>query len=122
MSAPGAFVDALVARDFAALSALLHPDIDFRAMTPNRVWEADGPQGVEDALRAWLADPDEEVERIAATQPMAVEDTVRVGWRVHGREAKGPFVFEQQAYMREQDGQIAWLRVICSGQRPTGSP
>jgi hypothetical protein len=32
-----AFVDAIVARDVSRAVALLHPEIDFRAMTPNRV-------------------------------------------------------------------------------------
>ncbi len=89
-------------------------------MTPRRIWEADGPSDVEAHLRNWLADPEEEVSRIEATEPGAVEDTLRVGWRVHVRNAEGPQTFEQQAYLRERDGQIAWLRVICSGPRPTG--
>lgn len=38
-----ALVDAMVARDIARAAELLHPEIDFRAITPNRVWEADGP-------------------------------------------------------------------------------
>lgn len=40
-----AFVDAVVARDFARARDQLHPEIDFRGMTPNRIWEADGPDG-----------------------------------------------------------------------------
>jgi len=116
-SATGEFVDAILGRDFARARGLLHPEIDFRAMTPNRVWEADGPAGVEDVLRAWLDDPDEDITRIDATGTTAVEDTLRVGWRVHGSDADGAFVYEQQAYARERDGQIAWLRVMCSGAR-----
>lgn len=119
-SATGGLVDAIVARDFARARGLLHPEIDFRAMTPNRVWEADGPAGVENVLRAWLDDPDEDIECIDATDSAAVEDTVRVGWRVRGTDAEGAFVYEQQAYVRERDGQVAWLRVMCSGPRPTG--
>ncbi len=111
-------VDAIVARDFTRVRGLLHPDIDFRAMTPSRIWEADGPAGVEDVLRAWLADPDEDIDRIDPTEPNSVEDTARVGWRVHGSSADGTFAFEQQAYMRDRDGQIGWLRVMCSGTRP----
>jgi hypothetical protein len=51
-----------------------------------------------------------------------IEDTERVGWLVHGTAGPGgPFVFEQQVYVRERDGRIAWLRVICSGMRPTAA-
>jgi hypothetical protein len=32
----------------------------------------------------------------------------------------GRFMMEQQAYYAEQDGQIAWMRVMCSGFRSTG--
>jgi hypothetical protein len=113
-----AFVDALVARDLARAVALLHPDIDFRAMTPNRVWEADDPAGVEAVLRAWLEDPDEEVHSIEATEPSPVVDRVRVGWLVRVSDADGPHLFEQQAYVRERDAQIDWMRVICSGWIP----
>ena len=114
----GALVDAIVGRDFARAVALLHPEIDFRAMTPNRVWEADGPAGVEAVLREWLDDPNEEVEGIKATEPISIEDTVRVGWLVHISDIDGPHIFEQQAYVRERDAQITWMRVMCSGWIP----
>ena len=117
-----AFVDAIVARDVASAVALLHPKIDFRAMTPNRVWEADDPPGVEAILRAWLEDPDEEVHRIEATEPSSIVDRVRVGWLVRISDADGPHVFEQQAYVRERDAQIDWMRVMCSGWIPLSAP
>jgi hypothetical protein len=92
-------------------------------MTPKRVWEADGPAAVEEVLRAWFEHPEREVERVDPTEPASVGDTLRVGWRVHGSDADGPLIYEQQAYLREDDGQVVWLRVMCSGPRPaTSSP
>jgi hypothetical protein len=120
-SVAGGFVDAILARDYPRVCSLLNPAIDFRAMTPSRVWEADSPAGVEDVLRAWFEHPERDVERIEPTEPASVEDTLRVGWRVHGSNAHGPFIYEQQAYLREDDGQVVWLRVMCSGPRPAGS-
>ncbi len=120
-SATDGFVDAILARDFPRARGLLHPDVDFRAMTPNRVWEASGPAGVEEVLRAWFEHPEREVERVDAIEPSSIEDTVRVGWRVYGSGADGPFVYEQQAYVREDDERIVWLRVMCSGPRPAGN-
>jgi hypothetical protein len=114
------FVDAILARDFPRARGLLHPDIDFRAMTPNRVWEADGPAAVEEVLRAWFEHPERNVERVDPTEPASVADTLRVGWRVHGSGADGPFIYEQQAYVREDAGRVVWLRVMCSGPRPAG--
>jgi len=117
------FVEALVARDLSRARALLNDDVDFRAMTPNRVWEADGAADVEAILHGWFADPDEELHAIEPTDPVLVEDTLRVGWLVRGTEADGPFVYEQQAYVRELDGKIAWMRLFCSGYRSqTSSP
>jgi hypothetical protein len=117
-SVTNGFVEAILARDFARACGLLHSDIDFRAMTPNRVWEADDPAGVEDVLRAWFEHPERDVERVDPTEPVSVEDTLRVGWRVYGSGADGPFVYEQQAYVREHDDRVVWLRVMCSGPRP----
>jgi hypothetical protein len=85
------------------------------------MWEAEDPAGVEEVLRAWFEHPEREVERVEPTEPASVEDTVRVGWRVYGTDAKGPFVYEQQAFVREDGGQVVWMRVMCSGPRTEGS-
>jgi hypothetical protein len=116
-SATAGFVEAILARDFARARGLLDPAVDFRAMTPSRFWEADDPRGVEEVLRAWFEHPDREVERVDPIEPDSVADTMRVGWRVHGTGADGPFLYEQQAYTRERDGQVVWLRIMCSGPR-----
>jgi hypothetical protein len=113
-----AFVDAILARDVTRAVALLRPEINFRAMTPNRIWEAEDPAGVEEVLRNWFEDPDEELHAVEATEPVSLENTVRVGWLVRISDADGPHIFEQQAYVRERDGQIEWMRVICSGWIP----
>ncbi len=115
-----AFVDAVVARDFAGAKAQLHPEVDFRGMTPNRIWEADGPEEVEQALRTWLDNPERQVEHIDATEVSDVADTLQAGWRVRGGGSGGRFVFEQRMYARERDGQVGWLRVMCTGPRPSG--
>lgn len=116
-SVTSGFVEAILARDFTRARDLLDSAVDFRAMTPNRFWEADDPHGVEEVLRAWFEHPDRDVERVDPIEPDSVADTLRVGWRVHGTGVDGPFVYEQQAYARERDGQIAWLRIMCSGPR-----
>ena len=115
-----AFVDAVVARDFARARRLLHPEVDFRGMTPSRIWEAEGPADVENALRMWLDNPARDVERVDALETGEIQDTVRTGWVVQGTGADGPFVFEQQVDARERDGRVEWLRVMCTGPRPAG--
>ena len=86
-------------------------------MTPNKIWEAEGPDDVAVIMDEWFADPDEELHAIEPTEPAALEDTLRVGWLVRGTDDEGPFVYEQQAYVREQDDRIAWMRLFCSGYR-----
>ncbi len=110
--------EAIVARDIPGAVALLETDVDFRAMTPSRIWEAKDPAGVEGILREWFEDPDEEIHGVEATAPVPIQGTMRVGWLVNLSDADGPQVFEQQAYVRERDGRIAWMRVICSGSIP----
>ena len=117
-SATGGFVDAVVARDLPRARELLDAAIDFRAMTPSRVWEANVPAGVEDVLRAWFDHPDRDVEHVEALESGWVADTRRVGWRVSGTDANGEFTYEQLAFARESKGRIVWLRVMCSGPRP----
>jgi hypothetical protein len=117
-----ALVEAIVAQNVTRAVALLHPDVSFRAMTPNRFWEAEGAAGVEAIFRQWFEDPDEEVHGIEATEPVSIVETMRVGWLVRISDADGPHVFEQQAYVRERDGQIDWMRVMCSGWIPLTEP
>jgi hypothetical protein len=69
------FAEALARKDFAGIKDLLRPDIDFRGMTPNRIWEAADVDGVDDILQQWF---------------------------------------------EPSEGQIAWMRTMCSGFRPTG--
>jgi ketosteroid isomerase-like protein len=114
-------VKAVVARDFLGAQALMDPEVNFRAMTPKRTWEADDPPGVGEVLRAWFEHPEREVERVEPTEPGSVEDTARVGWRVYGTEAGKPFVYEQQAFLREDGGKVVWMRVMCSGPRPAAA-
>ena len=117
-SAAHDLVEAIVAQDLSRAASLLHPEIDFRAMTPRKVWEADGPAEIEAIFRKWFASPGEEIHSIEATESATIQDATRVGWTVRISDADGPSVFEQQAYVRERDGRIGWLRVMCSGWRP----
>jgi hypothetical protein len=113
-----AFAEALGRKDFEAVSALLAPEIDFRALTPRRGWEANTPAAVvNEILRTWFKDSDQ-IDEIASIETDAFSDRCRVAYRFHGRNQDGPFVLEQQAYFSERDGRIEWMRVVCSGYRP----
>jgi hypothetical protein len=114
------FARALAAKEFDRVEALLHPEIDFRGLTPRRNWEAGDPGTVvADVLRQWFEDSDE-IESLDQLETDVVGDRERVGYRFSVRNPDGDFVVEQQAYLAERDGQIGWMRVVCSGFRPTG--
>ena len=49
-----AFAHALAARDFDKLQSLLDPEVEFRALTPRRNWEANGDSPTVDLFRNWF--------------------------------------------------------------------
>jgi hypothetical protein len=115
------FARALAAKDYGRIRELLHPEIDFRGMTPSRTWEAGDAETVISAvLREWFEDSDE-IEALERLESDAFSDRERVGYRFSVRNPKGRFLVEQQAYLAGQDGRIEWMRVLCSGFRPVGS-
>jgi hypothetical protein len=112
------FAEALAAKDFERAGGLLDPEVDFRALTPSRAWEASGAdQVVSDILPLWLEESDH-VDGLLEVESGRVADRERVAYlfRVHNDD--GDFLVEQQAYYDERDGRIAWMRILCSGFRP----
>lgn len=113
-----AFAAALAAKDFDRVRAILHPAIDFRGLTPRRVWEASDPETLIGAvLTQWFEDSDEIVE-LLKLESDAFADRERVGYRFLVRNPEGLFEVEQQVFIGEVDGRIGWMRTVCSGFRP----
>ena len=113
------FARAVAAKDHPGLRALLHPQLDFRAMTPQRIWEAAGPEDVLTAVQTWFDDGDT-IEGIELLETDSFADRGRVGYRLRVRNSDGLHLVEQQAYLSELDGRIGWLRIMCAGYRPAG--
>jgi hypothetical protein len=114
------FARALAARDAARIGALLHPEVDFRALTPGRAWEASAPDAVLSTLfESWFGDSDD-IRSLDAIETGEVADRRRVAYRLTVTNPDGRFVVEQQAYWSARNGQIDWMRVLCSGFRPVG--
>lgn len=112
-----ALVDAIARKDDVALDALLDPELDFRAMTPGRVWEAASVADVLDAVHQWF-DENDHIEGVEQVQTDAFADREHVGYRLRVRNAGGLHLVDQQAYLGVRDGRITWLRVMCAGFRP----
>jgi hypothetical protein len=113
-----AFAEALAAKDFDQIRGLLHPEIDFRGLTPRRDWEASDPDTlIGSVLRQWFEDSDV-IEELVQVETDSFADRERVAYRFRVRNPEGLFLVEQQVYIGERDGQIGWMRSLCSGFRP----
>jgi hypothetical protein len=112
-----AFAHAVAVKDHDKVRELLHPELDFRAMTPQRIWEAESPADVVAALCLWFGDGDE-IQGLDIVETDAFADRERVGYRLRIANSDGVHLVEQQAYLSERDGKIGWLRIMCSGYRP----
>jgi hypothetical protein len=112
------FAHALAAKDFGRVGELLHPEVDFRGLTPRRDWQAaDAGAVISTVLEQWFEE-DDLIESLEQLETDAFADRERVGYRFRVRCPDGVFLVEQQAYLAERDGRIGWMRVVCSGYRP----
>jgi hypothetical protein len=114
------FARAVAAKDAATLLDVLSPDVDFRAMTPGRFWEASTSRTVVDdiVLGAWF-EPTDHIDVLEWVEPgESVGPRHRVGYRVRATNPGGTFVVEQQAYFELDNERISWLRVMCAGFVP----
>ena len=113
------FARALAAKDPGRLRELVHPEIDFCGLTPSRAWEASDPDELMSVLfDEWFEDKDE-ILGVENVESDAFADRERIGYRFSVENPDGRFLVEQQAYVGERDGRIAWMRVVCSGFRPS---
>jgi hypothetical protein len=110
-----AFAEAFAAKEVLQMARLMHPDIDFQGLTPKQTWTAKGTdQVVSDVLQPWFDDFDDGA-RLVEVASHSFADTESLTYQFTGRDAEGPFVCEQHAYLTEDGGQINWMRLVCSG-------
>lgn len=115
------FAQALGAKDSARLLELMHPEIDFRGLTPGRSWEANDRDAVIALLLGHWFEEADDIEALEQLESDAFADCQRVGYRFSVRNPDGRFLVEQQAYLSVRDGAIEWMRVLCSGYRPAAA-
>ena len=115
----GRFARAIADKDADALTSLLADDVDFRALTPRKFWEAARPDEVVDIVFGnWFEESDHIDELVEVNDGDDVEDTHQVGYRFAITNADGAHTVEQQAYFRTDGDRIDYMRVVCSGYRP----
>ncbi|MGZ4674114.1 MAG: hypothetical protein ACXVH5_09590 [Ilumatobacteraceae bacterium] len=116
------FARALADKDAAGLKGLLRSDVDFRAMTPGRFWEAtDIDVIVDDTMLGTWFEPQRKITEVLAIESDSLGEMDRVGYRFKVERPEGAFVIEQQAYYETDGEKISWLRIMCSGFIPVGS-
>lgn len=113
------FARALVAKDAAALRAILADPIDFQALTPGRHWQASAPGEVVDeiVLGKWF-EPSDDIRNLESVSSSQLPGREHVSYLLRVRNAEGDFLVEQQAYYNTDGARITWMRVLCSGYRP----
>jgi len=115
------FASAVAAKDHTRVREIIHPEVDFWAMTPGDIWDASGPDEIVGVLKEWFSEEDR-IEAIELLDGDAFADRERVGYRLRVTRPDGKYLIEHQAYLSERDGRIGWLRILCSGFRPAGQP
>jgi hypothetical protein len=115
------FANAVAAKDHDRIRALIHPEVDFQAMTPGEIWHASCPDEIVGVLEEWFGE-DDLIKAVELLDCDGFADRKRVGYRLRVKRPDGQYLIEQQAYLSERDGQIGWLRIMCSGYRRADSP
>lgn len=110
------WADVVARKDWDALRALVADDVDFRGMTPGRVWEGSSPDDVVEALGLWFEDSDV-VESVELVETDTFADRQTAHYRLLVRNPDGLHVVDQTAYLGGDD-RITWARVMCAGYRP----
>lgn len=106
--------DAVCARDFAALDAVLARDADMRALLPGGLREYSSAGDVVAAFRSWF---DDDSHISAEAFPVETIGTrYRVGWRLRFEEHGVPArVVVQSAVVDVEAGMVYGLDLLCTG-------
>jgi hypothetical protein len=113
------FVQALLDKDWTRVEGAVDPEIDFRALTPGKQWEATTRKDlIEGVFEQWFGSRVEIYETLAISTDRVV-DRNRVVYRFRARNPDGDYVCEQTAYYDEAKGRITNLRILCTGFLPS---
>jgi hypothetical protein len=111
-----ALVEAIAARDEAAIAACFAHDAQFRALVPRGLRERSGATDTAELINGWLENVTE--LRLVESRAEEVADRLHVSFRLHVVEEGKPYVVEQQWYCKLADGVIERADLVCSGFRP----
>lgn len=69
-------------------------------------------------LGSWFEAGDH-IDALEGVQVGAIADRDRVAYRLRVSTPDGMFLVEQEAHYGVENGRIGWLRILCSGYRPS---
>jgi TusA-related sulfurtransferase len=111
-------VDAIVARDRAALRAALMPSVVFRALIPPGLREASSGDKATELILSWFSDASavELLEQSIGT----VGPRQRLSYRLAVVEEGQSYEVEQVGYLSVAGGLVERFDLLCSGFHPVG--
>jgi hypothetical protein len=110
------FLDALARHDFDGIGDSFAQNGRLRGLVPTALRELEGREAIAERFEMWTGDGE-----VVESGYEDFADVVKLRWRVVETDEEGsPVVFEQTAYAEIGDEGIAWMNLVCSGQRPTG--
>jgi hypothetical protein len=109
------FVAALERQAWEELAGLLDPTVQFRALIPYGLREANDRDSAAKYLQKWFGDADQLV--LQSSEVELMHDRVHIAYRIREHEDKW-YLVEQQAYCTIRDGLIKQIDLVCSGFRP----
>ena len=110
------FLEALARHDFDSVGESFTQDGRLRGLVPTALRELEGRSAIAERFEMWTGDGE-----IVESGYEDVADVVKLRWRVvETGEDGSPVVFEQTAYAQIDGDGIAWMNLVCSGQRPAG--
>ena len=113
------FLDALSHRDFDGLAATFKKDGRLRGLVPSALREAEGREAVAERFRIWNGDA--EGWELLESETNELADIVTLRWRVASSDPElGRTIYEQTAYAEIGADGIAWMNLVCSGDRRAG--
>ena len=119
------FVQSLASRDFDAIEGTFAPDVQFRALVPPGLREAQNPKDARKYIEGWFGDADE-FEMVGHAISLVNRDRIHVSYRIHMREGDidsgVPCVVEQNIFVNtDADGNMEKFDLVCSGPVPRGT-
>jgi len=109
-------VEAIVARDEAALTACFAPAVELRALVPPGLRERCGASEAAALFTRWYGKVTE--LRLVESSVEELSDRLHVAYRLDVVEDGQPYVVEQQLYCTVADDVIERVDLVCSGFRP----